>query len=917
MRVATALLLSFLLTALIGCGSSSSGGGGTKTPQPPVANAGGPYSGMPGVAVNLSGTKSTDPQGEALTYEWRFGDGTTGTGASPTHTYPATGTYNISLTVTDTSGLSSTTSTTAAINAQAPTANAGGPYSGVPGGAVTFNGSASTDPQNETLSYAWNFGDGTTGSGISPTHAYSTVGTYNISLTVTDTSNLTSTAATTSTIAFQPPIANAGGPYSGLPGNVVDFDGSRSTDPQGETLTYSWEFGDGTTGTGVKPTHAYATAGNYTVSLTVTDTSNLSSSANTTSTIDTTGPALSGTVESGSQTIAGAHVYLMAANTTGYDQPSISLLSASVTGNSDQIGAYVLTASNGSFTIPSGYGCPVGSQLYIYSLGGTIGSVTNSAAGLLGLVGKCGAGSTTIWVNEVTTVATAYAIAGFAIDAAHVSSSGTALALVGVTNAFANFGNLANGSTGVALATTPNGNGAVPQTTINTLANILYACVSSSGPTSTECSALFSNALSGGSMGTTPSDTATAAINIAHNPGVNIATLFGLQATTPPFSPALSAAPNDFTIGIEFTGGGICEPTGIAIDASGAVWITNPLGNVTCSGDDSFGSITKLSSTGIFLSGSVGYTGNGIRSTQGIAIDLSGNAWATTIGYVVELSNSGSPLSGTCAAGVLCGYTTPNITLCGMRQIAIDASGNAWFPTNEVSSAGICTPVIELSSSGSVLSGPDGYVSDNLFQPYQIAIDGSGNAWVTESDNNTFTEFSNSGAVLSGTAGYQSDFYYPGGIAIDSEGNAWSAGIPFSGSTSLEKLSNGGIILGDYTGGGLVSPQGVAIDGSGNVWVANDGLYGNGYSVSEFSSTGTPITGANGYTGGNISDPSAVAVDGSGNVWIADGNGNDAGGEESAITELIGAATPVITPIAAGLPSTPSSNGTSRLGTRP
>src|ERR1039458_7521821 len=198
MRAATALLLCLILTALLGCGSSSSGGG-TKTTQPPIANAGGPYSGMPGVAVNLSGTKSTDPQGETLTYEWEYGDGTTGTGVSTTHIYTATGTYNLSLTVTDTSNLSSTASTTAAINAQPPMANAGGRYSGVPGVAVTFNGSGSTDPQNEALSYAWNFGDGTTGSGISTTHAYSAVGTYNISLTVTDTSNLTSTAGTTGT----------------------------------------------------------------------------------------------------------------------------------------------------------------------------------------------------------------------------------------------------------------------------------------------------------------------------------------------------------------------------------------------------------------------------------------------------------------------------------------------------------------------------------------------------------------------------------------------------------------------------------------------------------------------------------------------------------------------------------------------
>ena len=810
-------------------------------------------------------------------------------------------------------GCGSSSSTGSGKTTQPPVANAGGPYSGMPGVALNFSGSKSTDPQGESLTYGWSFGDGTTGMGANPTHAYSTTGTYNVALTVTDTSKLTSAAATTTaTIKAQPPVPNAGGPYAGLPGTAVDFDGSESGDPQGETLTYSWTFGDGSKGTGENPAHVYAATGLYTVSLTVTDTSGLSSSISTTATIntltETTGPSFAGTVYSGNQTISGAHVYLFAANPSGYIQPSISLLSSSVTGFSDNIGAYVPTSSNGSFTLPAGYGCPVGSQLYIYALGGAIGSVTNSAAGLLAALGTCGSsGSNAILVNEVTTIATAYAIAGFAVDATHVSSSGTALAQVGVTNAFANFVNLANGATGVALATTPSGNGAVPQGTINTLANILNACVSSSGPTSTQCSTLFTNTQSGGSTGASPTDTASAVINIAHKPSANVASLYGLQPTAPPFSPTLSGQPSDFTLGIQFTGGGIYEPTGIAIDASGDAWISNQAG---------FGSVTKLSSAGVFLSGPEGYTGNGIRSPEGIAIDLSGNAWVTTIGYVVELSNSGSPLSGTCAAGVLCGYTTPNIDLCGMAQIAIDASGNAWFPTNEISTLGICTPVIELSSSGVVLSGPDGYVSNNLFQPYQIAIDGSGNAWVTESDNDTLTEFSNSGAVLSGNNGYQSDFYYPGGIAFDSAGNAWIPGLPFSTAPSLEKLSNAGVIVGDYTGGGMMTPIATAIDGAGNVWIADAGFNGTSCRIAEFSSVGVAITGTNGYAGGTINEVRTIAVDGSGNVWVTDGSAlyDD---RVNAVTELIGAATPVITPIVAGLPNPPSSNGSSALGTRP
>jgi PKD repeat protein len=256
--------------------------------QAPVAKPGGPYAGVPGAAVQFDGSASSDPENDVpLTYAWNFGDGSTGTGATPTHVYSAAGNYNVTLRVTDSNGLRSTSaSTTATITATpntAPVPNASGPYTGTVGSAVQFDGSTSSDPDGDLpLTYAWNFGDGSTGTDATPTHAYSAAGEYHATLRVTDSKGLSSTVdSTTVTIAPIPntaPVATAGGPYSGTAGTAIQFDGSTSSDSDGNLpLTYAWHFGDGSTGTGGTPSHTYATAGTYDVTLTVTDALGLAS----------------------------------------------------------------------------------------------------------------------------------------------------------------------------------------------------------------------------------------------------------------------------------------------------------------------------------------------------------------------------------------------------------------------------------------------------------------------------------------------------------------------------------------------------------------------------------------------------------------------------------------------------------------
>ena len=252
------------------------------------ANAGGPYTGITGSVVSFDGSLSTAPLGQTLSYAWSFGDGGTGTGLSPAHSYAAPGVYSINLTVKASGGgqKSAATTATISVSAQPLAANAGGPYTGLTGTAVSFDGSKSTAPAGQTLTYAWSFGDGGTGTGVSPAHTYTTAGTFTVSLTVTASGGGTNTATTTATITQAIPLAaNAGGPYTGVTGAAVSFDGSKSTAPAGQTLTYAWSFGDGGTGTGVSPSHTYTTAGTFTVGLTVTVSGGGTNTATTTATI--------------------------------------------------------------------------------------------------------------------------------------------------------------------------------------------------------------------------------------------------------------------------------------------------------------------------------------------------------------------------------------------------------------------------------------------------------------------------------------------------------------------------------------------------------------------------------------------------------------------------------------------------------
>ncbi len=180
--------------------------------------------------MTLDGTNSADPDGGAIArYDWDFGDGTSAldAGSTPNHVYTATGNYTITLNVTDDEGETDSDTATASIGSGdlPPLADAGGPYTADIGETVTFDATGSSDPDGTIVQYDWEFGDGSflVDGGATPSHSYSTAGTFNVILTVWDEVNLSDTDSAQATIVdpLDVPIED------GDDGDRDDDDGDR------------------------------------------------------------------------------------------------------------------------------------------------------------------------------------------------------------------------------------------------------------------------------------------------------------------------------------------------------------------------------------------------------------------------------------------------------------------------------------------------------------------------------------------------------------------------------------------------------------------------------------------------------------------------------------------------------------------
>ena len=232
------------------------------------------------LSVAFNGTSST---GKVTSYRWDFGDGSVASTSTANHTYATAGTYTAKLTIGNSAGATNTT--TIAITASSPVIVAPTPPTAVISSStamgpapltVSFDGSGSVATNATIASYTWSFGDGASGTGITASHAYTSAGTYNATLTVIDNKGQSSWATTP--VVVTAPVTNTKPPQAVISATpsvgsaplTVIFNGGGST-ADGSINSYVWNFGDGGTATGKSVTHTYTTAATFTATLQVTD----------------------------------------------------------------------------------------------------------------------------------------------------------------------------------------------------------------------------------------------------------------------------------------------------------------------------------------------------------------------------------------------------------------------------------------------------------------------------------------------------------------------------------------------------------------------------------------------------------------------------------------------------------------------
>lgn len=659
--------------------------------------------------------------------------------------------------------------------------------------------------------------------------------------------------------------------------------------------------------------------------------------------------AVTGRVHGGQAPIQGATVtlYHTDPSATTYGAPGIKVGTAA-------------TDINGNFTLApsaSSANCPAGAQVYITAAGGYQSGQPSSAANLnmleLAALGDCSGVSASTWVivNEITTVAAAYALSSFIttgidpqnstlytanigapIAASTLSNAVTATTPAGLVHAFMNARNLADPSTGSPLSTiAANSNGAtvggsVPYTELNSLADMMQACVdsqSSPGSLSATCNTLFT--LTPSIAGVIPGNTLQAFANLARNPYPSAAAmnatsgLFSLVKSTAAFQPTLTAVPTDWSVSIVYGHGTLPAGYYFSLDQNDTAYF----GLVTTSATTP--ALYGVSPYGVTVPRFAAQSSG--SSARGIAPDSLGNIWLS--------NNSASIDRFSTSTGAL--QSTFTSTVGGLSPVAVDRANNVWIG-HYVSGSGVNLEEAAYDGTGSwtlnYTASPGANTGSN-----GITIDADQNVWsagyysggtqvvllpnLGTDGSPAYTTSGTAITAVTATAGTK-----PYSVVIDGNGNAWT-GITGSNTTattgvipmtpnaklSATSISAGTLILGTTTGPngnqlGTTAVQAMAIDGAGTIFIPDNQNYSVGIHMysTQTANTLTPVNGlkscylattattvCGGTSSAAVSKPRQPAIDSTGSVWA----GIDSGG----VVQIIGVAAPSYPLLSVGKPS--------------
>jgi hypothetical protein len=806
-----------------------------------------------------------------------------GTLFAVTYTAPATVTtaFTVALTATSTAKTSISNSITLSIPANPSIVTAAGV---LPGGivgtayATTLSGTGGIPP------YTWTITQGALPAGLALsstgaiTGAPTAAGTASFTVTLTDSGSpaLTATSAyTLSTVypalsittaalpngtegtAYSASLAATGGSGSGYTWSVLSGTGLSAVDlslsPAG-TITGTPNASETSIPVTVQVTDAAGNKATATLSLTVTSV------------------AFQGQVLSGTTPVNGATLQLYAAGSAGNSSAATPMLTQTVI--TDGLGMFTL---NGLYTCgqnSSGGTISGSNQVYLVATGGTTSTTSttsNPALTMVTAIGPCSNLATTPFytINEVTTAAAAWSLSSFSSSAINIGASSTNT--LGISNAFLDAALLANPATG-APATLPTGL-TIETGKLAALADALNSCTSSGS-----CTPLFTAATPTG--GAAPIDTFTAALNITHHPGQNVAAVYATIPATPPFATTpLTASPNDWTMSLTVTGGGLFYPTALGIDSLNNIWVADEAGPLSAFNPQG----NPLSTTGF----GVGV----ITEVYGLAIDSSNNIWVTNYnggggsGSVTEFNGVNTPAT----LGASTSYTD---SICYPTAAAANPEGYIYIANEECSSATI------LSNTGIALAPFLGESFGLAAKPLFLAIDATNGFWLSDNDNTIAHISAPSTAYPGGQLLSHPDCCYNShGLATDAQGNVWVAN--YLNSSFSEVAPDGTVLINQQpVESNAATPYAAAIDAAQNVWFTDlDGdsiLEVAGASATTPGAELSPSTGvyAQGGFGRDaaLSEPYGLAPDRSGNLWVSN-NGLDT------VTMFFGLTAPTLTPL--------------------